>query len=181
MSSLSREFHIFVTRGKYEFLNIESCIDINRHNFRNVLIYNVFKIDTTLYLNVLFLQLVVAIGSLILTFRSTTKQAHRRGLQVTMQWKIQLCFYDPAWHFLMRWILWCCPVFNYGKGNSRSNINIFIPKMSADRDRIRSLVTLHVGVMLGRSSISHYLCHCFFIFHCLRLQRVTSQRQYDVL
>ena len=43
-----KEFHIFVTRDKYEFLNIESYIYINRHNFRNVLIYNVSKIDTTL-------------------------------------------------------------------------------------------------------------------------------------
>ena len=47
---------------------------------------------------------------------------------------------------------------------SLSNINIFIPKMSTDRDRIRSLVTSHVGVMLGRSSISHCLCQCFFHF-----------------
>ena len=135
LSSLSKEFHIFVTRGKYEFLNIESYIYINRHNFRNVLIYNVFKIDTTLYLNVLFLQLVVAIGSLILTLRSTTKQAQRRGLQnfkVPMQRKIQLCIYDPAWYFLTRWILWCCRVFNCGKDkycNSRSKNNIFIPKI----------------------------------------------------
>ena len=93
LSSLSRQFHSFVTRGKYEFLNIEFYIYINRHNFRNVLIYNVFKLDATLYLNVLFLPLVVAIGNLILTLRSTTKQTERRSLQP----KIQLCFYGTSW------------------------------------------------------------------------------------
>ena len=64
----------------------------------------------------------------------------------------------------MSWISWCCWFFNYGKGkscNPRSNINILIPKMSGVWDRIRSLVTSHVGVMLGRSNISHCLCHCF--------------------
>ena len=135
LSSLSREFHNFVIRGKYEFLNIKFYIYINRHNFLNVLIYNVFKLDATLYLNVLFLPLVVAIGNLILTLRSTTKQAQRRGLQnfkVPMQRKIQLCIYDPAWYFLTRWILWCYRVFNCGKDkycNSRSKNNIFIPKI----------------------------------------------------
>ena len=97
--------------------------------------------------------------------------------QVPMQRKIQLCFHDPAWYFLMCWISWCYRFFNYGKGkycNPRSNINILIPKMSGVWDRIRSLVTSHVGVMLGRSNISHCLCHCFFISHCLRVQRVTS-------
>ena len=86
-----------------------------------------------------------------------------KRLKVPMQRKIGLCFYDRGWHFMMRWISWCCRFFNYGKGkycNPRSNINILIPKMSRVRDRIRSLVTSHVRVMLGRSNISHCLCHC---------------------
>ena len=54
-----------------------------------------FKIDATLYLNVLFLQLVVAIGSLILTLRSTTKQAWRRDLQnLKKQFEFKHLFYD---------------------------------------------------------------------------------------
>ena len=68
---------------------------INRHNFRNVLRYNVFKIDTILCLNVLFLQLVGAIGSLILTLRSTTRQAWRCGLQnFKNQFEFKHLFYD---------------------------------------------------------------------------------------
>ena len=101
-----------------------------------------------------------------------------------MERKIQLCFYDPAWYFLMRWISWCCWFLNYGNGKyciPRSNINILMPKMSGVWDRIRSLVTSHVGDMLSRSNISHCLCHCFFISHCLLVQRVTSQRQSDKL
>ena len=186
LSSLSREFHIFVTRGKYEFLNIECYIYITRHNFRNVLIYNGYKIDTTLYLNLLSLQLVVLIGSLILTLRSTTKQAQRRAqnFKVSMQRKIQLCFYDLAWYLLMRWILLCCWIFNYSTGKyciPHSNINILIPKISPDWDRIRSLVTSYVGVMLGHSNISRCLSQCVFISHFLRLERVTSQRQFDLV
>ena len=51
--------------------------------------------DTTLYLNILFLRLVVAIGSLILTLRSTTKQAWRRGLQnFKKQFEFKHMFYD---------------------------------------------------------------------------------------
>ena len=64
-------------------------------------------------------------------------------LKCPMQRKIQLCFYDPAWYFLMHWISWCCRIFNYGKGkycNARSNIDISIPKMSGVWDQIRSLV-----------------------------------------
>ena len=100
-----------------------------------------------------------------------------------MQRKIQLCFYDPAWHFLMRWIPWCCQFFNYGKEkycNPRSNINILITKMinilitkmSGVWDRSRSLVMSHVRVMLGRS-IDFYISICI---STLRTQHTTFIR-----